>query len=117
MNELQAQISVTIYFRFSNRKASRLSAVRCATNIGRGLHQNSTFHEAFVLPVRKDNRLFTRSQPFVAVLLAFSDIVIGEVFSEHVSMQETVTLNTRDQKRVLVLNQILEGHRSAADAA
>jgi len=32
-------------------------------------------------------------------------------------MQETVTLNTRDQKRVLVLNQILEGHLSAADAA
>lgn len=32
-------------------------------------------------------------------------------------MQETVTLNTRDQKRVLVLNQILEGHLSAAEAA
>lgn len=32
-------------------------------------------------------------------------------------MQETVTLNTRDQKRVLVLNQILEGHVSAAEAA
>lgn len=32
-------------------------------------------------------------------------------------MQETVTLNTQEQKRVLVLNQILEGHLSAAEAA
>jgi len=29
------------------------------------LHQKSTFQEAFVLPVRKDNRVFIRSQPFV----------------------------------------------------
>ena len=32
-------------------------------------------------------------------------------------MQETVTLNTQDQKRVLVLNQILAGHLSTAEAA
>ena len=42
-------------------------------------------------------------------VLAFSDIVIGEVFRENVTMQETVTLNTHEQKRVLVLNRILEG--------
>jgi len=32
-------------------------------------------------------------------------------------MQETVTLNTHEQKRVLVLNRILEGHLSTAEAA
>jgi len=32
-------------------------------------------------------------------------------------MQETVTLNTQDQQRVLVLNQILEGHLRTAEAA
>lgn len=32
-------------------------------------------------------------------------------------MQETVTLNTQEQKRVLVLNRILEGHLSTAEAA
>ena len=50
-------------------------------------------------------------------MLAFSDIVIGEVFKENVTMQETVTLNTQDQQRVLVLNQILEGHLRTAEAA
>jgi transposase len=39
------------------------------------------------------------------------------VFSENVTMQETVTLNTQEQKRVLVLNRILEGHLSTAEAA
>ncbi len=32
-------------------------------------------------------------------------------------MQETLTLNTQEQKRVLVLNRILEGHLSTAEAA
>jgi transposase len=32
-------------------------------------------------------------------------------------MQETVTLNTQDQKRGMVLNRILEGHLSTAEAA
>lgn len=32
-------------------------------------------------------------------------------------MQETLTLNTHEQKRVLVLNRILEGHLSTAEAA
>ena len=32
-------------------------------------------------------------------------------------MQETVTLDPQEQKRVLVLNQILAGHLSAAEAA
>ncbi len=32
-------------------------------------------------------------------------------------MQETVTLNTQEQKRVMVLNRILEGHLSTAEAA
>ena len=50
-------------------------------------------------------------------MLAFSDIVIGEVFRENVTMQETVTLNTQDQQRVLVLNQILEGHLRTTEAA
>jgi transposase len=39
------------------------------------------------------------------------------VFSENVTMQETVTLNTQEQKRVLVLNRILEGHLSKVEAA
>lgn len=50
-------------------------------------------------------------------MVAFSDIAIGEAFGENVTMQETVTSNTRGQKRVLALNQILEGHLSAAEAA
>jgi len=32
-------------------------------------------------------------------------------------MRETVTLNTHEQKRVMVLNRILAGHLSAAEAA
>ncbi len=32
-------------------------------------------------------------------------------------MQETVTLNTQDQKRVMVLNRILDGQVSTAEAA
>jgi transposase len=51
------------------------------------------------------------------VLLSFSDIVIGEVFSENVTMQETITLNTQEQKRAMVLNRILEGQLSTAEAA
>jgi hypothetical protein len=39
------------------------------------------------------------------------------VFRENVTMQETVTLNTQDQQRVLVVNQILEGHLRTAEAA
>jgi hypothetical protein len=39
------------------------------------------------------------------------------VFSENVTMQETLTLNTQEQKRVMVLNRILEGHLSVAEAA
>lgn len=50
-------------------------------------------------------------------MLAFNDIVIGYVFSENVTMQETVTLNTHEQKRVLVLKRILEGQLSTAEAA
>src|ERR1700680_1025399 len=50
-------------------------------------------------------------------MLAISDIVIREVFSENVTMQETVTLNTQDQKRVMVLNRMLDGQVSSAEAA
>jgi hypothetical protein len=50
-------------------------------------------------------------------VLAFSEIVIGEVFSENVTMQETLALNTQEQKRVLVLNRNLEGQLSTAEAA
>ncbi len=32
-------------------------------------------------------------------------------------MKEMITLNTQEQKRVMVLNQILAGHLSAAEAA
>jgi transposase len=32
-------------------------------------------------------------------------------------MEETITLNTQEQKRVMVLNRILEGHLSTAEAA
>jgi transposase len=39
------------------------------------------------------------------------------VFSENVTMQETITLNAQDQKRVLVVNRILEGQLSTAEAA
>jgi transposase len=39
------------------------------------------------------------------------------VFSENVTMQETLTLNTHEQKRVMVLNRILEGHLSTTEAA
>jgi hypothetical protein len=61
-------MSVSVYFRLSSHKASRLSAVRCATNSGYGyLHQKSTFQGAFVLPVGKNNRVFIRSQQFVAI--------------------------------------------------
>jgi hypothetical protein len=33
------------------------------------------------------------------------------------SMQETVTVNTHEQKRAMVLNRILAGQLSAAEAA
>ena len=33
------------------------------------------------------------------------------------SMKETITLNTQEQKRVMVLNRILAGELSAAEAA
>ncbi len=51
------------------------------------------------------------------ILLLISDIVRGEVFSENVTMQETITLNTQEQKRVMILNRILAGQLSPADAA
>lgn len=44
-------MAVSVNCRLSSHVASRLLAVRCATNNGCGyLHQKSTFHEAFVLP-------------------------------------------------------------------
>lgn len=50
-------------------------------------------------------------------MLLSSEFVRGKVFSENVRMKETVTLNTQDQQRLLVLNRILAGHLSVAEAA
>src|SRR5215831_6175372 len=50
-------------------------------------------------------------------MLRIDDIVRGKEFSENVSMKETVTLNSQDQQRIKVLNQLLGGELSSAQAA
>jgi len=50
-------------------------------------------------------------------LLRISDIVRGKEFSENVSMKETLTLNSQDQQRITILNQLLGGELSNAQAA
>jgi transposase len=51
------------------------------------------------------------------ILLRINDIVRGKEFSENVSMKETVTLNSQDQQRIKILNQLLGGELSNAQAA
>src|SRR2546425_6298761 len=49
---------------------------------------------------------------------SFSENVIGEVWSRECHlMKEMIRLPTREQKRVMVLNRILAGQLSAAEAA
>ena len=50
-------------------------------------------------------------------MLRINDIVRGKEFSENVSMKETLTLNTQDQQRIKILNQLLGGDLSNAQAA
>ncbi len=50
-------------------------------------------------------------------MLRISDIVRGKEFSENVSMKETLTLNSQDQQRIKILNQLLGGDLSHAQAA
>jgi transposase len=50
-------------------------------------------------------------------LLRINDIVRGKEFSENVRMKETLTLNSQDQQRIKILNQLLGGDLSNAQAA
>ncbi len=56
-------------------------------------------------------------QEIVPFLLRINDIVRGKEFSENVSMKETVTLNSQEQQRIKILNQLLAGELSMAQAA
>jgi transposase len=50
-------------------------------------------------------------------VLRINDIVRVKEFSENVSMKETVTLNSQDQQRIKILNQLLGGDLSTSPAA
>ncbi len=52
-----------------------------------------------------------------AHVLRITDIVRGKEFSENGSMKETVTVNSQDQQRIKILNQLLGGALSIAQAA
>jgi transposase len=50
-------------------------------------------------------------------MLRNNDIVRGKEFSENVSLKETLTLNSQEQQRIKILNQLLGGDLSNAQAA
>ncbi len=50
-------------------------------------------------------------------MLRINDIIRGKEFSENVSMKETLTLNSQDQQRIKILNQLLGGDLSHAQVA
>ena len=50
-------------------------------------------------------------------MLRISDIVRGREFSENVSMKDILTVNSQEQQRIKILNQLLGGDLSNAQAA